>query len=199
MDGQDERATGRERVRLALWDRLDEAGMKPAIGQTQDAHGEMRKRLGLRFGYMTDANLATLAETLIDQGSGAKHDRLPGEATIVGLARALQKEPVTQKRIVTSWLASVEGPKARAGGYEVALFRWLQRSTGRPPMAFDMTRIVDQGRDDLRMAKLIEDRIARNVVSADDRNWLSAYIADRDAVAAIIAEGDAKRAAEAAA
>lgn len=195
MDGGG-KAAGRARVARLLWDRLDAAGMRPPARQKAEAHAVMRERLTARLAYLSDANLMTLAEVVIDQGGGAAHDRMPGEASILGLARGLQAEPVAQKRIVTSWLASIEGPKALAAGHEVALFRFLRR-TGRPPMPFDLTRIAEQAREDRRRVELIEDRIARDVAAQDDRDWLSAWLRDRELVRGIVAEGAARRDGEA--
>ena len=200
MDGaaQDDDAAGcdrrfdHDRVMRLLWGRLDDAAMRRPKGQDVRKNGDMRARLTRRLAYLTDDNLRTLAEVLIEQGGGLQHDVLPGEAVILGFARGLQREPVTQRRIVTSWLASVEGPGAVAAGYEVALMRWL-RTHGRPPLAYDMQQIKSTGVEQRRMVEVIEGRIARDQVTDPDRDWLTAYLADRAEVRRIVDEGAARR------
>lgn len=176
-----------------LWSRLDEAGLKRPKGMTQEAWKEMRLRLTARLAYMERENLVTLAESLIEAGKGPFHQFCPPEVTIWGFARGLQKPPVTEARIVTSWLASVEGPPALAAGYEVELFRHLMDHP-RPPGLYDMRQIRAAAEANRREVALIRERIGRETASPADRQWLEAYLRDRDRVREIIARGERGRA-----
>ena len=194
-----ERAAGRARVQALLWDRINEAGMqRPRHGgslMTLDEYAAMRKRLCDKLAYLDPENLMTLAELMISNAAGPVRPRLGvwPEAAILSEAKALQTPPVTELPIVTSWLASIEGPAAVAGGVEVELFRHL-RQTGRPPLAYDMHRIREDAAEANRQVELVGSRIARDVATADDRAWLEAYQRDRRAVLQIVKAGQAKRA-----
>lgn len=190
----DEKRQGRDRVRALLWDRLAEAGLTRRKGEAADAFAAWQSRLTDRLAYMTPDNLMTLAEVLIPLGQGPARLVMPPEAVIRGFAHALQSPPAEQARIVTSWLASVEGPPALAEGYAVELFAHLAR-TGTPPMAYDMRAIRDRAADNLRRVALIEDRLARDAADAEDRAWLAHYRRTLARVQQIVADGAARRAA----
>ena len=167
--------------------------MQRPKGQTVEDHEAMRKRITERLLYLDRANLMTLAEIIISHAQGRPPVRVWSEALILSEARALQGPPVEEQRIVTSWLASREGPAAVAAGFEVELFRHLRRS-GRPPSAYDARRIREDAESNARRVELIRERLARDAASADDRGWLEAYMRDRQAVRRIVAEGERARA-----
>lgn len=189
MDAQ-EKAEGRARVKEHLWDRLDQAGLQRPKGMTIEAYTGMQARLADRLAYMLPENLATLAEIVID--NPAPRGRCWSEVLLLGEAKALQTPPVTDLPIVTSWLASIEGPAALAGGFAVELFRHLRR-TGRPPRPYDLTRIREEAANNARQIELVSNRQVRDVASAEDKAWLEAYRRDHERVRQIIAEGQARR------
>ncbi|MCF7700539.1 hypothetical protein GLR48_14640 [Loktanella sp. M215] len=185
-------------MQALFWDRIDEAGMqRPRHGgslMTLEDYQAMRRRLCDRLAYLEPDNLLTLAELMICNAAGAgrpRHGVWP-EAAILSEAKALQTPPVTDMPIVTSWLASIEGPPAVAGGFEVELFRHLRR-TGRPPLPYDMHKIREDGIEANRQIELVQSRIDRDTATAEDRAWLEAYQRDRQAVAQIVKAGQDKR------
>lgn len=186
--GQD-RLEGRAKVRRLMWDRLDEAGVGRPKGWTLDQYAGWRTRMADRLAYMSAENLETLAETIIDNAPAA---RCPSETVIRQWAKGLEPPPVEEARLVTSWLASVEGPAALAGGFEVELFRHL-RGTGKPPSPYDMTRIRREASDNHRQVQILTERSERSTIQPHDRDWLEAFQRDRDRVRRIIAEGQARR------
>jgi len=191
-----DRAEGRARVQALLWDRIDEAGMTRAKGETVDAHAAMRKRVSDRLAYMGPEALAVLADMIVTNaiGAGAAKPKATiwPETSILSHAHALQSPPVFQLPIVTSWLASIEGPAAIAGGFEVELYRHLAKH-GRPPLAYDLRLIREAAEDAARQILLIGGRIERGAADPVDLQWLEAYKRDRQAVAAIVAAGQSKR------
>ncbi|MFD1913814.1 hypothetical protein [Halodurantibacterium flavum] len=186
-DGQ---KTGKARVRDLLIGRLQEAGMTRPRGQAVAQHEAFLGRVAEQLAYMDEENLRTLAETLIDMAQGGVW---PSEVLIRQYARALQAPPIQQHRIVSSWLASVEGPLAEAGGYLVELYRFLIRH-GRPPLAMDMRLIREQAEANGRQVHLAQDRLRREVVTEEDRAWLAQYRADQAAAQRIVDEGARRRA-----
>ncbi|WP_422074124.1 hypothetical protein [Tranquillimonas rosea] len=191
MDSE-ERKAGRDRVRSCLFDLLDQAGLVRKRGVSAEAHDQARKRLIDHLAYMDEANLLTLAEVVMDHADGPQQNVMPAEVTIRNLAHGLQAPPFAEKRIVSSWLASVEGPIAEASGHLVELYRFL-RANGRPPMAFDLTQIKERAGNNQRQRQLVGDRIERAAASAADREWLEAYLQDERAARALVAQGQDKR------
>lgn len=185
------RAERRERVVRCYIDRCRDAGLVKGRGKTDEA---ALIRLSDWLGYLSDDNLATLAETTIDQAGGPLGRDWPAEATIRHWAKSLQRPPVVQHRIVTSWLASIEGPPAVAGGYEVELYRLLCRIAPRPPGPFDMQLVRDEARDNASTVLRVSENIAAGRAAPDDRQWLEAYLRTREHVRQIITEGAARRA-----
>ena len=191
MDAE-ERAEGRKLVWSRLIGRCAEAGMVRPRGMSVEVHKAVCQRLAERLAYMSDENLVTLAELVIENATGVAHNVWPSEATVIGLANALQRCPAEEHRIVKSWLASVEGPQAVAGGYEVELYQFLARHR-RPPLAMDMRKIRARAQDSNRQVQLIRDRIARDVASDSDREWLQWYVGERQRVREIVKAGEGKR------
>lgn len=188
------RKEGRTRVRQVLVARLQEAGLKPCRKQTAAAHEEMWGRLADQLAYMEPENLLTLADQVMALAEGPRHDQCPAEVTIRAVAHALQRPPFEEHRIVSSWLASVEGPVAEAGGYLVELYRWL-RQHGRPPLTWDMKKIREQAAENNRQVTLLRDRGERGVIQPADREWLEAWAKDQQSARRIVREGQNRRAA----
>jgi hypothetical protein len=187
----DHEATGRQAVRDRLLLRCAEAGLGKPRGLTVEAFGRMQGRLVDRLDHMTPENLDTLAELVIDQAGAAK-PLWPAEATVLFLAKALQPRPFGLSRIVTSWLASVEGPIAEAEGWVVELYRHL-RTRGTPPGKFDVVKLREEAQANRRAMALIQERQSRGSASQHDLDWAGAYERDRQAAAAIVAAGVARR------
>lgn len=201
-EGDGEEA-GRAAVRSRLVQRLAAAGLRPARGQTQAAVDEMGERLVRRLSYMSPAVLDVLAETLLDAAVRAQAPhagRWPSEVAVLQLAEALQSRPPERAAIVTSWLASVEGPVAEADGSLVTLYRWLV-TRRRPPTRFDrapggeFTRALAE---DLHRLQMVEDRIARGAERGEDRPWLESWRRSEREARALVDAGREKRAAKAA-
>jgi len=186
--------TGKDRVRLMLWQRLKEAGVRPCLKMTEATFDQMQARVVSRLAYMSETGLTTLAETLISVIASRQGDRCPGEVVVLGYAEAIEKRPFEQHPIVTSWLSSVEGPAAEAGGYHVALYRWLRRNAPPPPLKFDMLKIKEQAQRDHSRNTLLQDRLSRGVISDDERAELTMWERDRDAVEKMIDQGRRARA-----
>ncbi len=194
---ENEAESGKAAVRSLLLTRCDEAGLRRAKGVTEAVHAALRARLVDRLAYMTPVNLMVLAEAVIDtagQQTGAARGVWPSEVIVMGYAHGLQRPPLREMRIVTSWFGSVEGPIAEAGGYAVELFRFLARH-GRPPLAMDMRKIREEAQENQRLAGIIRDRIERNACTPDQRTWLENWLTDQRTARGFIDQGNAQRSA----
>lgn len=183
------KAEDRARVKALVVDRLDQAGMVRKRGVAAAVHEAAMARLCEQLAYMSDDNLMTLAEALIDS---APDGVWPAEVVIRQFARAIQEPPAAERRLVSSWLASVEGPKAEAGGHLVELYRWLLKHP-RPPLAMDMREIHERAAENARRIELVRDRIARETATQEDRDWLGQYLRDQDQARALVEAGRARK------
>lgn len=188
--GTEDFEAGRAVVRKHLIERLHAAGMVKPRKLGAEAFAQSQKFLERQLAYMSADNVMTLAETLIDNAVGSEW---PSEVVIRAMAKDLQKPPVTQSRLMSSWLASVEGPKAVAAGYLVELYRYLRRHN-KPPAAFDLRRIAEEADANQRHATIVRERIEADIARPEDRHWLVQYQADREAALAIVDHGNKKRA-----
>lgn len=184
--------TGRAAVRRHLLARLDEAGLARPKGVTAAAHDAMHDRLAQHLAYMATDNLMTLAEVVMDHAVADGRAVWPSEALVRQLAHALQAPPVEQRRIVSSWLASIEGPQAELGGYLVELYRFLVRH-GRPPMAMDYRQLREEAAGNQRDLHLLRGRVERGCEQPTDRAWLVAFERDLRVAREVVAAGAARR------
>ncbi|SLN36733.1 hypothetical protein AQS8620_01314 [Aquimixticola soesokkakensis] len=190
MENESAEKTGKAAVREHLIDRLDEAGFVRRKGVSAEMHEKFKARLAEVLGYLDVENIKTLAEVMIEQCGDAIW---PAEVTFRTNARALQEMPAEEARIVSSWLASIEGPQAEVGGYLVELYRWLVQHR-RPPLAMDMRQLKLAAEQNNRHRTIINERIARDGAGPEDRDWLSRYLADQDRARRVVAIGRQKRA-----
>lgn len=180
---------GKAMVREKLIARLDQAGLVRKRGSSLADHEATMKRLVDHLAYMTPDNVEVLAESLIDAQVGGIW---PAEIVVRQWAQALQAAPVERPKIISSWLASVEGPKAELGGYLVELYRFLIRHK-RPPLFGDLRQITDEAGENVRRLEIVQGRIDRGTVTDEDRQWHGRYMADRAAARAVVDGGRQRR------
>lgn len=192
---QDETAgqTGKAAVRAVLLDRLEGAGMMRPKRMGVEPFEAGKKFLCERLAYMSRDNLAVLADALIDT---ATSNEWPSEMVVMSLARGIQAPPPATSRALSSWLASVEGPKAVAGGYLVDLYRFI-RGKLRPPTPYEMGEVKVRATESARRVQLINEWIRAGRGSDEDRAWLKAWLDDEQQALALVDAGNARRAAAA--
>lgn len=194
-EGPGAEESGRARVRRLLVGRVQEAGLVRARGVTAEAHQAAMGKLAEHLAYMSAENLQTLAEVVIDNAGGRSGNEWPAETLVRSWAQALQPAPPQRHRIVTSWLASVEGPKAEAAGHLVELYRFLLLRRV-PPGPYDLRRITEEAAENARRRVLIRDRVARDCATDEDRRWLAEYLRHEAEARAVIEDARARRAGE---
>ena len=193
---QDEVLTGRAAVRAHLVERLVAAGLRRAKGATEAEHARMLADLVDDLAWLSVPSLLALADQIMACAAGPKHDQWPSGLVVRQMAQALEPRPFEQAPIVTSWLASVQGPKAEAGGYLVQLYRCL-RTIKRPVLPWDLKGVQDQAVEDRRRLVLIRERRAIGDDRPEDRAWAAAYAEDERLAQAIVDRGNAHRSAKA--
>lgn len=189
-DGALTPAEARARVETVLLARLRSAGYRKPKGLAQGDFDLGQAALADRLAYLTRDNLETLAESIVD---AAPLPNFPPERWVLDLAKSLQPPPPRASRLLSSWLASVEGPKAVARGDLVQLYRYL-RDKKVPPSDWDRKGITEQARRDDHDLILWRDRLARKVITDTDRMALARYEADLAEALALVDAGNAARA-----
>lgn len=186
-DGQDKQ--GRALVRTVFCDRLAGAGLKRAKGHSEADLAELLDRLAGWLAYMRADNLRTLAEEVL---LAARDGRWPSEAVITGLAQGIEPKPMEQRRILSSWFTSVEGPQLLAEGALVETYRFLHR-TGRAPLPGDRRQIREEaGQNNRRMTQIREWR-ARGSAGPQELMWLDDYERELARLTELVGQGQAKR------
>jgi hypothetical protein len=185
----------RARVRALVIQPMEAAGMVRDTRLKAADHEALLDRMQDRLGYLPDGLLSALAEALVRLGEGPLQHRWPAWATIWNTACRLMPPPDDETHIMTSWLASVEGPVARSGGYLVELHAFLRR-TGRPPGSFEMSKIRTDAQDNQRRRQRIEEWIAKGHAKTEDRDWLDHYLRRLAHCEALVRGGEEKRAAK---
>jgi len=180
-DEAEDTRTRRDRVRALLAD-LTARGMRRRRGQSEAVLSDDLDRLVVALDHLSPACLDVLGEQILDMAGGARRDEWPSFVVMRGIGLGLQARPFEERRIVRSWLASVEGPLALARGELVPLYRFLRRH-GRPPLAMDLRQISDSAAECVRRLQIIDER---GTPRSDELDWLRAYRADESAALAIL-------------
>ncbi|VDC31400.1 hypothetical protein [Pseudogemmobacter humi] len=185
MDGED---AGREAVRRLFVDRLAHSGLTLPKAMKPAAHEAVMKRLVDHLAYLSPQSLAVLADQVLSAAGGKDRNLWPSELMIRQMAEALERRPFEMALIVTSWLASIEGPQAEAGGYLVQMYRHL-RSHPRPLLPYDRTTIRQQAVDDAQKIARIREKERDGVVPEIDRAWMAEMVEDQRRARAIVEAG----------
>lgn len=194
--------SGTARARRLLTGPL--AGLaRPARVQAA-THADELERLARKLSYMDGAALSGLCDLVLHHaGSVALPKRAvpvcPPLAMVQAWAYALQAPPVNVSDYPASVLRSAMGRRAFDAGYGVELLR-MARKFGPPPGSYSLVALRDQAdANHRRRAALRVEIEAGRGISPDAARWLDAWHADAATVEGLIAEGDERRAARAAA
>lgn len=195
-DGAEEaRAAGRARVREILLVPL--AGLERPRGVAAAEYEALADRLA----YMTPEALRGLCEfVLAVAGKAARGGRVvcPAPSLIRAFAHGIQLPPPHQSDYVASVMRSVLGLEALHGGWLVQLYRHLRKFG--PPLAmsdWQKGQLRDAAAEDARQLARVRERRDAGAPWPEDRAWLAAWHDDLRAAEALVAEGEARRAARA--
>lgn len=190
-------ASRRAKVRRCFIDPLTRDGLLPAKGMTQEDHRAFLDKLADRLGYLEEALLVTLAELTLGWAEGPARNRWPGFVTIWNEATRLRQPPDNERHIMTTWLASIEGPVAREAGYLVELHSWL-RKHGCPPSPYAMAKeILPEAAENARTRARIKRDIDAGAARPSDVEWLNSYLRYLGYCEGLVAGGEAHRAGKA--
>lgn len=184
-------------VRRLLLARLDEAGLTRPRGMTAEAFAAQRQRLVETLDYLPDPALEALAASVLRLASGPLLNHWPAEATVRNLAANLLPPPPEREPIITSWLASVEGPIARDGGFLTELYLRLCRRPLPPSRVLDYPWLAEQAEENRRTRARLRGLTAAGIATEADRAWLEDYARAEARALAIVETGEVRRAGKA--
>lgn len=164
-----------ERVQAVLIEPLARMGMRRAGNVTAEDHAAFLGRLAEKLAYLVEGQLQTLREIVGRHGQGKARDVWPAEVSILSWAHALVPPP--ESRLVSSWMASVEGRRVWAEDpvLALALQRHL-RVAGVPPQtrhADHWPAIRAKAAEWSRKRTRLLERRERAALAAEDAEWLA--------------------------
>jgi hypothetical protein len=162
---------GKERVRHCLIDPLAARGMVRASGLTVAQHDAQMDGLAARLAYMTEENLIALSEVVEGNGAGKHRNRWPSEMMILQWAKRLQPPPPSDSHLVTTYLRSNAGRRARAEGWLVELYQYLKKF-GRPPNDYAIRELKIEADTAMRRRARVEEAARFGGLDPEDGRWL---------------------------
>jgi hypothetical protein len=180
------------------------AGLARPRGVAAATHAAELDRLARKLSYMDAAALAGLCDLVLHHAGAVALPRkampvCPPLAMVQAWAYALAAPPVNVSDYPASVLRSAMGRRAYDAGYGVELFR-MARRMGPPPGAYSLMQLREEAVENRRRREALRVEIAAGRgVPPNWLAWLDAWHADAVLVEGLIAEGDDRRAARAAA
>jgi len=174
MEGQ-ELEKGKARVRSLLIEPLERRGMDRKRNVRLEAHQAFLASLEGRLAYMTPEKLMALTEVIERYATGKLKTCWPTEVSIMNWARLLQIPPVSESRLVRTYLQSGAGRAARDGGYLVELFAYLKK-WGAPPNGYSMSKIRTEADRNRGQLASIKRAIASGRATSKEIQWQQRYL-----------------------
>ena len=186
---------GKERVRDVLIRPLAGRGMVRGAGLTVAQHEAAMEGLAARLAYMTAPNLRALAEVVEANGAGKARNRWPSELLICQWARRLQEPPASDSQLVTTYLRSAAGRRARAEGWLVELYLYLKKM-GRPPNDYVIRELKLEADRAMRRRARVQEAARFGGMDPAEGRWLDWWMQAEARALAIVeaqdrAEGEA--------
>lgn len=186
MDAE-ELKIGKERVREHLIEPLKALGLKRKRSTTVADHEAGLDSVVNRLAYMREENLIALREVALGMAGGKAKNEWPAPALFINQAKLLQVPPPSDSPMVTSYMRSAAGRRAREGSYHVELY--LELKAGRVPSSeWAMNRIREQARDNRRRVVLVSERQERGSAVESDAAWLNWYRGVSERAEALVPE-----------
>jgi hypothetical protein len=169
--------TKRDRVRRILLDPLRDNGFRFKRGVSEEEACSRLNAIADDLAYMSDDGLKALRVSMRFKGEGASRTFWPSRASFIGFAEAFERSPLEEAPALLRWFASVEGPKALAGGIHVAQYLFWTRNK-RPPMSpADRKAVEDHAAQIADRAMRVRDKLDRGVEPfADDTHWYVRFL-----------------------
>lgn len=199
-EGREE--SGTARARRILINPLAGLARPRKISEAQ--HRDNLDRLARKLSYMSEPGLRGLVELCLGfAGTAGLKGRVtpscPADGLILAWAYALEAPPVHRSDYPASVLRSAMGRRAYDQGMGVELLR-MAREFGPPPGSYSFAKMRERAEDNRRRRTALRQSVeAGSPLTLDQDRWLQAWHDDALTVEQLVAEGDERREARAAA
>lgn len=168
-----EQAAGEKRVNEYLIRPLKLAGLAKPASLTKAEFGEMLDDLCKKLAYMSDLNLAALAEQAAKRAGGKDKDRFPIAKNILGWAGDFQAPSDDASPLIRAVFASKLGASALDGGWAPELLRHV-RANRNWPGSYVLSQIRSEANDPIRRYEVLQLAMARGQTLDDESaRWRS--------------------------
>jgi hypothetical protein len=182
---------GKERVRVQLLEPLNDLlRLRKPKRVTEAQHLAGLGELQARLAYMADADLVALREALV--ACLTREGAWPSPAVVLGFAVAIRRPPPSDSPMVTSYMASAAGRRAKAENCHIALYEFLKKR-GRPPSGdYEWSAIKTEAEVTARRVARLTEELGRGLILATaDDGFLAWHARQIERVDALIVTGDA--------
>ncbi|WP_339767158.1 hypothetical protein [uncultured Pseudosulfitobacter sp.] len=184
----------RARVRRLVIDPLAAGGMRGKHGTAPDGHRAFLDRVCDELARLSDRQLVMMRGWMEANGEGSAKCFWPAFVSIAGVAQGLCPRPIEELPELSSWFGSRAGPEA-AGvpGRLVMELRFIEKKR-RPPVMVGEAAMVARRAAELH-SDVLRARELRDCGRMYDEALLGRYDRDRARAEALVAKGEAGRAA----
>jgi hypothetical protein len=185
-------AEGEKRVLAVLIEPLERLGLAKPGTLTKVKFLEMQTDICKKLAYMSNLNLAALAEQVANDPTVKRTERFPIANRILEFAAAIQPPGDDASPLLRAVFAGQLGLDAMAAGWAPELLSHL-RTDRKWPGAWAVNQIKDKARDAVRDLNDIEAALARGEnIGAMKEAWRARRLAALDKCAQISALGNGK-------
>lgn len=168
---QAEQAKGERRVRKGLIEPLERLGLARPTTLTKVQYQVMIADLCGKLAYMSDGNLAALADQVAANPGGKAEDRLPIANTILKWAADIQPPSDSASPLVRAVFASGIGLDAVEGGWAPELFLHVKQ-VRKWPGRYTLNAVRERAGDALRRFEDLNLRFSRgDALSESESQW----------------------------
>lgn len=176
MDAESQKA-GEKRVRDLLIEPLLRCGLGKPGTLTKAAFVAMQDELCAKLAYMSEVNLAGLAEHMQHMPGGKARDRFPLATVILEEARKYQAPDDSGSPLLRAVFAHQLGATALADGWAPELLAHLRQHRVWPG-AYAIKTVRDSAVEAVRRMRMIDEMIARgDVPTPDEAAWRNRRLA----------------------
>ncbi|WP_172332646.1 hypothetical protein [Mangrovicoccus sp. HB161399] len=170
MERQEQEA-GEKRVRTILIDPLVRRGLARPSTVTVVQFEAMQEDMCQRLAYMTEVNLAALADQVAANPGGKEKDRFPIANTILQWAADIQPPGDDASPLVRAIFAHGLGRGAVAEGWAPELLAEVKRRR-QWPKPYGVAQIRDGGLQAARQMQVLDERLAQGrQLTAAEADW----------------------------
>lgn len=184
-----EQAAGEKRVRNHLFAPLERLGLTRPPGMKVAGFEGMKAEICAKLAYMSETDLASLAEQIQSNPAGPNKDRFPSGPLILTWAADISPPSDSASPLLRNVFASAIGRQAMMEDWGPELRRWLKKHR-QWPKEYLVKSIRDEGASNADQMRRLQAKLDRGERLSDaDSRWYNGRAQARDACEKIVALG----------